>query len=262
MVAGLIRAEVHVAVGDFENRSAWMYLDTWVEKIPDYLQYELSRDTAIVMVERHALKSILDEQALSMTGLADSSRVREVGKLISAQYIVMGTVDREGEWTRIDAKLINTVTGKVVTEKVRSKDRSRMNEMLALLGNNLRYQLTGRGSYQSKVKISLYPTKVFLGITAATGLAACISNQMYLDKREDYRSATRLSQFDSRYDSANSLYKTRNGLIAVTGASLLCTAACWLHNTAPDEILASGPQTIPYAWADGKEILVGVQITF
>jgi TolB-like protein len=262
MVAGFIRADIHVAVGDFENRSSWMYLDSWVEKIPDYLQYELSRDTSIIMVERHALKTIMDEQALSMAGLADSSRLREVGKLISAQYIITGTVDREDDWTRIDAKLINTVTGKVVTEKVRSKDRSRMNEMVALLGNNLRYQLTGKGSYQTSIKTSPYPTKVFLGITTATGLASCITNQIYLNKRAEYRSAVRLSQFDSRYDSANRLYKTRNGLIAVTGASLLCTAACWLHNTAPDEVIASGPYTIPYAWTSGDEIIVGVQITF
>jgi hypothetical protein len=226
------------------------------------LQHELSGNSDIVLVERHQLESILNEQALSMTGLADSSKAREVGRLISAQYIITGTVTRDDAWLRIDAKVINTNTGKVIAEKVQSKNRSRFNEMIRLLGNNLRFQLSGQGDYQSRLKISQYPTVPFLGLTLAGGIATVLVHHTYDRKRQDYQQADRLREIDTLYDSANRWYKTRNVLIGVTGSALIGTLYCWLSNRSPEEVIASHRLCLPYAYHQTGETIVGVQITF
>ncbi|MBN1782339.1 hypothetical protein JW948_14490 [bacterium] len=257
---GLVQGQVHVAVGDFENRSDWVYLDSWARNIPDYLQHELSRDPGIVLVERHQLQTILQEQTLGMTGLVDSSNAQEVGRLISAQYIVTGTVNREEGWLRIDAKIINTGTGKVITEKVQSRNRSRLNEMLALLGNNLRYQLNGQGSYKPSLKVRQYPTRIFAGITLASAVSTVIVNNLYQDKKGEYLGATQLSQFDARYKSANRLHKTRNVLTWMTTAALAGTLYFWIYNLSPEEILAAEPRTVLYGFGHQGEWGLGVQI--
>ncbi|MBN2105630.1 hypothetical protein JW835_16445 [bacterium] len=254
--------QISVAVGNFENRSDWMYLDSWAKKVPDYLQHELSGNPDIVLVERHQLEGILNEQALSMTGLTDSSKAQEVGRLISAQYIITGTVDRDDPWFRISAKVINTSTGKVITEKVQSKDRSRLNEMVRLLGSNLSFQLSGQGTYQTSLKILQYPTRIFLGITLLSGITTGLVHHSYDQKRQDYQQTSRLRKMDESYDSANRLYKVRNVLIGITGTALIGTVYCWLHNLSPEEVMASQHLWMPYVYHQTGETIVGLQISF
>lgn len=253
---------VSVAVGQFENRSDRIYLDSWAEKAPEYLRHELSAHPDIVLVERHQLEAILSEQALGMTGLTDSSKAREVGRLISARYIITGTITREDQWVRIDAKVINTTTGTVLTEKVQSKNNSYLSEMVELLGNNLGYQLSGRGAYQSSLKIRKYPATLFLGITLAGGFATGFVHHEYTRQRDEYRSNDRLKSMNDSYNRANRLYKARNILIGVTGAALIGTLYCWWHNQSPEAVMASQPLWMPYAYHQSGETIVGVQFSF
>lgn len=254
--------QIHIAIGDFENRSDWMYLDSWAKKIPDYLQNELSRYQDIELVERHQLSAILNEQALSMSGLTDSSKVQEVGKLISAQYIVTGIIDKEDDCLRIDAKVINTTTGKVVSEKVQSKDKSHLNEMVAMLGNNLIFQLNGQGHYQSRVKIKKFPTYIFLCTTLASGITTGLLHNAYQERWNDYHAVSQSDKIEKTYDSANRFYKSRNIFIGVTSASLTATIFCWLYNLSSDEIFASEPIFMPYAHYQTGETTIGLQINF
>jgi len=261
-LGNVVSAQISVAVGDFENRSDWLYLDSWANKIPDYLQHELSGNPDIIIVERDQLEEILNEQALSMAGLTDSLKVREVGQLIRAQYIITGTVTRDDPWLRIDAKVINTSTGKVITEKVQSKDRSRLNEMIRLLGNNLGYQLSGHGSYQKSMKIGKYPTGALLGITLVSGITTGWLHHAYHQKREEYQQTQCISAMDAAYNSANRLYKTRNVFIGLTGTALIGTLYCWLNNLSPEEVMASQFIWMPYVNHEKGEMVIGLQISF
>ena len=81
MIPVLAGAQTTVAIGDFQNRTNRIYLDSWEQKIPEFLQSELSGSSEIVLVERQSLQAILEEQALTMTGLVDSSTAQEVGRL-------------------------------------------------------------------------------------------------------------------------------------------------------------------------------------
>jgi TolB-like protein len=259
---GNLHGQITLAIADFTNRTDHIYLDSWERKIPEFLQSELSQSREIVLVERQNLKSILDEHALSMSGLIDSA-AQEVGKLLSARYMITGSIYEAGDWLRIDARIINVSTGKVVSEKVQSKDQNQLDKMVHLLANNLQYQLTGSGTYQSKISLKKCPVSYFLIGTLGSGLATLIVHNQYLKKQDEYRQVTKLESFDSAYDSANHLYQARTILISVTGAGLAGTLYCWLRNLSPEEILASQPTVLPYVMSTEEgEFAVGVHITF
>ncbi len=257
-----LHAQITLAIADFTNRTDRMYLDSWEQKIPEFLQSELSRSEDIVLVERQNLKSILDEHALSMSGLIDSA-AQEVGKLLSARYMITGSIHETGDWLRIDARVINVGTGKVVSEKVQSKDRNQLDKMISLLANNLRYQLAGKGAYQSKISLKKCPVTYFLVGTLGSGLATLFVHDQYQKKQDEYRQVTKLESFDSAYDSANHLYQARNILISVTSAGLAGTLYCWLRNLSPEEILASQPPVLPYVMSTREgEFAVGIHVSF
>lgn len=255
--------QITVAIGDFQNRTDRIYLDSWQKKIPEFLHSEMSRSSEIVLVERQSLQAILDERALSMAGLVDSSTAQQIGQLLSAQYIISGSINESADWMRIDARVINVSTGKVVSEKVQSHSEKHLDRMVTLLGDNLRFQLTGKGEYRTKVYLKKYPTRYFLMGTLSTAVITFFVHNSYLRKRDDYLGATRLEDFDVYYSSANRLHHTRAVFGYLTGLGLAGTVYCWIRNLSPEEILAARPPVVPYMVVSREgELAVGFRFTF
>jgi TolB-like protein len=259
----LASAQITVAIGDFQNQTNLVFLDSWEQKIPEFFHTELSRSTDIILVERKDLNSILNEQALSMTGLINAVTAQEVGRMLSAQYVITGGINKVGHWLRIDAKVINVETGKVVSEKVQSKDEKYLDRMVALLGNNLYYQLTGKGEYKTKMSLKQYPVTHFLIGTLGCAASTILIHNLYIDKRNEYQKSLRLEDFDKLYNNANNLYKTRTVLTTLTSFGLVSTLYFWIKNVTLEEILAIQPTVLPYLASYNKgEFIVGVNITF
>jgi TolB-like protein len=234
-------AQITVAIADFKNSSQSFFLDSWEKSIPEYLKGELSRSEKIVVVERRQLETVLKEQALTMTGLIDSSTAQKVGDLLGAEFVISGTISQAGKWTRIDINLIRVSTGEVKSEKVQAPDADHLTEMVTLLGNNIIFILSGNGDYQESITLKKYPTTYFLVASAGLALSTVLVNNAYNEQLDEYRSASGLSDFDDKYDTANTLYKTRNILAVLTGVALAGTIYCWINNMSPDEILAYRP---------------------
>ncbi len=256
-------SQTTVAINDFENRTGKFYLDEWESRIPEFLKSELSRSRKLTIVERQNLKAILQEKALSLAGLTDTAAVQEVGKLLGAQYVITGSISEVGARYRIDAHIINVASGKVISEKVISPDTKYLNEMVEVLGNNLRYQLTGEGKYRTKKSLKKYPTTIALLGTAVSVTAAVLVHRRFLGKQDDYRAATALQDFDPLYHSANRLNKARYILAGVAGTGALLTLYFWMKNLSPDEVLAGSPPVMPYvSGIDRGDFRVGVHIDF
>ena len=259
----LISAQVTVAIGDFQNRTRKLYLDSWTEKIPELLTAKMSQSNHIVLVERQSLKSIIDEQNLGMTGMVDTSNAQEIGRLLSAQYVITGTLYQidHASYT-ISAKIISVKSGKTLSEQVQGPSREYLPDMVDLLAKNLLFQLTGQGERQKEIRLTQYPTRPFLWSTIASGLLTVTFQQLYSDRRKTYQEETELDQFDNKYTAANSMYRLRNGFGFLTLLSLAGTITCWANNLQPDVIYASGPQVSPYLFAGKHETVVGLSIHF
>ena len=260
-------AQTTVAVADFRNQSNAFYLDSWERAVPEFLVTELSSSDRIIIVERSQLESVLTEQALSMTGLIDSATAQKVGQMLGAQFVITGSINRVSGWTRIDAKIIRVASGQVRSEKVRAKSDEYLNEMLELLANNLRNVLSGEGRYREKLEVDTYPTTYFLAATVGLAAVSAIANSSYNKKLDEYRAAVRLEEFDSKYDEANRLNKSRIFFAGLTVAALAGTIYCWINNLSPEEILANRKtgkeKLIPFLAADKPGSLrAGVSIRF
>ncbi len=69
----------------------------------------------IRLIERNLLKSLLEEQHLSETGIVDASAARAIGKVLDVDVIVTGTLDDlNDELTELNARAIKTGSGEVL----------------------------------------------------------------------------------------------------------------------------------------------------
>ncbi len=200
-----LKSQVTLAISDFKNRSSEFYLDAWEKSVPDLLMSELSTESGLRLVQRRQLESVLQEQALSMTGLVDSSTAQKIGSLLGAEYIVTGSIDKNADWMMIYANIVKVSTGETKAEFVRAGNQNYLNEMIDLLANNIANALLGTGEYREKIEIKKYPTVYFLAGTVVLGAGTIWANDQYLKKKDAYYQTTGLSDFDTSYDEANSL---------------------------------------------------------
>jgi len=257
-----IHSQTSVALGDFENQTDRLYLDSWSRKIPEFLSTDLSRFKDIAVVDRQRLKALLDEQKLKATGLTDSSRILEIGRLLSAEYMVAGAVSETGGWIRIDARITSVTSGRMVSEVVMCRSDGHLDKMVSLLANNLRVQVTGKGDYRESVILGKYPTKYFLGGTLLAGAVVSIIHSGYRIRREAYREVISLDAFGPKYDSANRWYRSQAVAISVTAVALAGTLVCWINDLSPDRILANPGSVRPALGVQAGEITVGLRIDF
>jgi TolB-like protein len=239
LTAGAARGQLTVAVGDFENRTDRMYLDSWALLIPEYLAGELSRNRDIAVVDREQLDAVLDERKLQMAGLTDSSAALEIGRMLSAEYIITGTVSEFRGWIRIDARITSVATGRMVAENVSARSAKHLEKMIALLAGNLRLQMTGQGEYSESLTLRRHPTRAFLAAAFFSGAAATFIHAEAVRKRDLYREARDLGSFNPAWRSADRWNQARTAALAVTGVAAAGALTCWLRDLSPDRILAN-----------------------
>lgn len=110
-VCGVIassQATPSVAVLDFESIGSEPYLGKAVAEI---MRTELVGTHNFRIVERAQIEKTLEEQKLQMTGLIDNRSAVEVGKLVGADFIVVGSVVKIGNAYTINSRMIDVKTG-------------------------------------------------------------------------------------------------------------------------------------------------------
>jgi TolB-like protein len=75
---------------------------------------DLSGNEAFQIVERDRLQEVLDELRLNQTNKIDKGSANEIGKLLGARYMVMGGYFDLMGTLRIDARVVEVETGKIL----------------------------------------------------------------------------------------------------------------------------------------------------
>jgi TolB-like protein len=84
----------------------------WLSKgLADMLISDLSGIPDIKIIERESLEKVLQEQALSLTGLTEEGSAVEVGKLLQADQLIYGAYIINDDVIRIDMKLVAVESG-------------------------------------------------------------------------------------------------------------------------------------------------------
>jgi TolB-like protein len=114
--AETLAADTNVAVLYFENQGN-PDLEPLKVGLAQMLITDLTGTPGVAMVERTQLQAILNELELGHSGKVDPDTAAQVGKLLGAEYMVLGTYFEMMGTLRLDARLVRVETGEIVFAK-------------------------------------------------------------------------------------------------------------------------------------------------
>jgi TolB-like protein len=98
---------------------------------------ELSQNPELRTVERSRIADITREQGLADQGLVDPSTAAEIGRLVGARYMVMGSfTDLFGDM-RLDVRVVDTESGEIVASGAVQDEREETLTMLVQLADDI-----------------------------------------------------------------------------------------------------------------------------
>ncbi len=155
-----------LAISYFDNNSNDTELDALKKGLADMLITDLSGMPGLNLVERSRLEDILKELKLSKSRVVDKKSAVKMGKLLAAQYLMVGGYTVSGKKMRIDARLLKVGTGKVViAHKVNgNKDDffAMEKELAEFVIDTLKLQLT----FKDKTKLRRNQTQSYTAFLA------------------------------------------------------------------------------------------------
>jgi TolB-like protein len=111
--------KVTVVVLYFDNNSAQREYDVLQKGLADMMVTDLAAVPSLQLVEREKLQKLVDELKLQKTSYFDPKTAQKMGQGLGAQFAVTGAITAIAPEMRIDIRLIEVATARVVfTEKV------------------------------------------------------------------------------------------------------------------------------------------------
>ncbi|MBV9879229.1 MAG: hypothetical protein JO180_01985 [Gemmatirosa sp.] len=111
-----------VAILYFDNNTGKSDYDALGRGISAMLITDLSVVPEIRLVERERLQQVLTEQELQQTSLFDKATAVRAGRLLGAEYLLVGALSSVDPDMRIDTRVVRVETGEIVrTAKVQGK---------------------------------------------------------------------------------------------------------------------------------------------
>mgnify|MGYP004004825135 FL=1 len=108
---GLVFAQdITIAVFDLENNGL---KDSEIRILTERLQSELVKVGGYTVVERKKIEKIFEEQKFQMNGCVEECLI-EIGMLLGAKEIVIGSAGRFGSTYTISARLVNATSGVII----------------------------------------------------------------------------------------------------------------------------------------------------
>ena len=93
------------------------------------------------IVERQDLKTLLNEQALAVSGMVDDDTAIEIGRLLGAQYVVLGQSTVVMTTIRMDMRMVNVETSEIVSVQKLSGNAEDMLEILVRAADDFTEEL-------------------------------------------------------------------------------------------------------------------------
>ncbi|MEK7391200.1 MAG: CsgG/HfaB family protein [Fibrobacterota bacterium] len=144
-----------------------------LEGIGSALGSELLNLGKFRVMERSQISSILQEQGFQHSGACDGGTCAvEVGKLLSVEQIVLGTVAKVGRTYSLTARLVNVQSGEVLKSSTRNSD-AKVDALLTEAVPATASDLSGMQWTQRK-KGSIWPWIVGASVVASGASAAAI----------------------------------------------------------------------------------------
>ena len=131
------QAPATVALSDFVVNSAnpsYAYLGKGFVEI---VAFEIKKAPQIKLVDREQRNKVLEEMEFSMSGLADPSAQLEMGRLLSVQFLVSGSITDMGGPLLVSLSMVDVQSGAVVWNDQLTEKSGRYAYIGAYFGKSL-----------------------------------------------------------------------------------------------------------------------------
>lgn len=106
--------DLTISVLYFDNDTGTPELEPLKKGLADMLTTDLAQLPGVSVVERDRLQTILEEQRLTRSRFFDPTSAVAAGKLLGATHVVTGSMTAADPQLRLDIRLIDVRTGKVI----------------------------------------------------------------------------------------------------------------------------------------------------
>jgi TolB-like protein len=143
--------------------------------LTDALRSELGKTGKYQVIERTQMDAILQEQGFQQSGACNNEECAlEIGKLLSVQYMVLGSIGMVGETFAINIRMVDIKTGKIeneLTENYKGKVDGLLTDIIPRAAQKL------AGTYtppvlKKKTGVIIALTTIGVGAAAGAGVAA------------------------------------------------------------------------------------------
>jgi TolB-like protein len=181
-----------LAVLDFDNNSIFdrERFDPLRKGLAQMFTSELSKVTALRLVERADLQKVVEEMKLGQAGMVDAATAQQVGKLVGAQNLLLGGFVALGSGKmRIDVRIVTVETGRTVKAEEKTGKENQLFEMVSALNRKLIRDLADKISAKDEAALGeLQNVKFSAMLLFSQGVTAEDKGNLSL-AREKYRAA-------------------------------------------------------------------------
>ena len=161
----LLDDKIVIAVVDFRNTGNDESYDYLENTIPEAIITYLAKAGNVEIVERSRLKDALKEMELGMSGILDEQTAVEVGKAVGATAILVGSFVSIGDVIRINARLIDVKTSRIIkAEIVQGGVGKEIFNLMDEMASSIEAQLIGETEEVAQIP----PTPIDMGLETRT----------------------------------------------------------------------------------------------
>lgn len=110
--------KIVIAVVDFRNTGGDTDLDYLEKTIPENIITRMAKSGKTEIVERSRLEEALTELELGLSGIIDEQSAVELGRAVGANAILLGSFASIGQKIRINARLIDVKSSRIIKADV------------------------------------------------------------------------------------------------------------------------------------------------
>lgn len=189
------------------------------ESFAEHLLLALSQSDKLSLIERSQIDQLLKEQGLSQSAFADEATAPQLGRLLGAQQMVLGSVQVQGEQLRVSLRLVDASTGQIVPGQTLqlSGNSQQLPELQTQLAIQLLQKLTGLSAIEAQNRVEALNFTSSAQASAlyfqAQNLLQNFAYNHYQQAMELYKQAIALDpQFTLAYVALSEAYSVRVGM--------------------------------------------------
>lgn len=131
---------IRVAVFDFDVLKG---VDLAPAALTDQVNAMLSALDKVTIVNRDQIKKVADEHKMALAGLVDTASAAQLGKFLSANYVIVGRASKIGQTNYLVLKIIDVGTTVQTTVSAKASVENGLEALLERLSGELRSRVRG-----------------------------------------------------------------------------------------------------------------------